>query len=371
MELDLERFREPPPSEGETRWRRAGPRKRPGCCATPCPCGGVRRWGGVGLERFAQTRSPRSRSFIWASAEERVEAELALGQARRLVGELGDLVARHPLRERQRGELMLALYRSSPRRRRSRSFRASAGHFLRNSGWSPARPSSSSSSPSWPATRLDLPAPPRRPSAIGAAGRGPPAAAPTPAGGRESWWPGRWWLALVLVGVVVESSGGRAAPVVIPADAVGDQPLRRRDPRRSAAGDLPVVGGRRRWVGVGGQRRRGDGVADRPARRTPWCRRCRWARAPAGSRSAPGAVWVADNWGEPCRGSTRPWTGSCRRSRSATGRRGGRGRRARYGWPTQRRDAEPDRPRQRRCGRHDRARGRARPTSPRRMAGCG
>ena len=43
--------------------------------------------------------------------EERIDADLELGR-RELVGELETLVARHPLRERLRGQLMLALYRA-------------------------------------------------------------------------------------------------------------------------------------------------------------------------------------------------------------------------------------------------------------------
>jgi DNA-binding SARP family transcriptional activator len=44
--------------------------------------------------------------------EGRYEASLALGQHAHIVGELSALVTEHPLRERLRGELMLALYRS-------------------------------------------------------------------------------------------------------------------------------------------------------------------------------------------------------------------------------------------------------------------
>jgi YVTN family beta-propeller protein len=44
--------------------------------------------------------------------EERIEAELALGRHAALCPELESLVAEHPLRERLRGQLMLALYRS-------------------------------------------------------------------------------------------------------------------------------------------------------------------------------------------------------------------------------------------------------------------
>jgi DNA-binding SARP family transcriptional activator len=47
-----------------------------------------------------------------AAIEGRYEASLALGRHTEVVGELSALVAEHPLRERLRGELMLALYRS-------------------------------------------------------------------------------------------------------------------------------------------------------------------------------------------------------------------------------------------------------------------
>jgi DNA-binding SARP family transcriptional activator len=44
--------------------------------------------------------------------ERRIDADLALGRHGRVVGELQELVARDPLRERPRAQLMLALYRS-------------------------------------------------------------------------------------------------------------------------------------------------------------------------------------------------------------------------------------------------------------------
>jgi DNA-binding SARP family transcriptional activator/tetratricopeptide (TPR) repeat protein len=47
-----------------------------------------------------------------AAAEDRVEADLRLGRHAQVVGELGELVAAHPLREQLRHHLALALYRS-------------------------------------------------------------------------------------------------------------------------------------------------------------------------------------------------------------------------------------------------------------------
>jgi DNA-binding SARP family transcriptional activator len=44
--------------------------------------------------------------------ERRIDADLALGRHEDLLGELQELVAREPLREHVRGQLMLALYRS-------------------------------------------------------------------------------------------------------------------------------------------------------------------------------------------------------------------------------------------------------------------
>jgi DNA-binding SARP family transcriptional activator len=44
--------------------------------------------------------------------EARVDADLELGRHTKLVGELGTLISEHPLRERLRGQLILALYRS-------------------------------------------------------------------------------------------------------------------------------------------------------------------------------------------------------------------------------------------------------------------
>jgi YVTN family beta-propeller protein len=64
------------------------------------------------LERFARVEIERLEELRLATVEERIEAELALARNGPLVAELESLVAEHPLRERLRGQLMLALYRA-------------------------------------------------------------------------------------------------------------------------------------------------------------------------------------------------------------------------------------------------------------------
>jgi DNA-binding SARP family transcriptional activator/tetratricopeptide (TPR) repeat protein len=73
-------------------------------------------WQGPALadfryEPFAQTEIARLEELHLTCLEERVEADLALGSASVLIAELRQLVAEHPVRERLRGQLMLALYR--------------------------------------------------------------------------------------------------------------------------------------------------------------------------------------------------------------------------------------------------------------------
>ncbi|HEY1369676.1 MAG TPA: BTAD domain-containing putative transcriptional regulator [Gaiellaceae bacterium] len=78
-------------------------------------------WRGPALDDF--TYEPFAQEAIYSLEERRLEAvelriaaELALGQAAGLVGELEALVSAHPQRERFRGQLMLALYCSGRQR---------------------------------------------------------------------------------------------------------------------------------------------------------------------------------------------------------------------------------------------------------------
>ena len=74
-------------------------------------------WRGPPLAEFAyepwaRLEIARLEELRLEALEERIDAELALGGDSEVVAELELLVARHPLRERLRGQLMLALYRS-------------------------------------------------------------------------------------------------------------------------------------------------------------------------------------------------------------------------------------------------------------------
>ncbi len=61
---------------------------------------------------FAQAEIARLEELRLDAVEDRIEADLALGGAAELVGELEALIGDNPLRERLRGQLMLALYRA-------------------------------------------------------------------------------------------------------------------------------------------------------------------------------------------------------------------------------------------------------------------
>ena len=72
---------------------------------------------------FAQLAIARLEEQRLVALEDQAEARLALGEHSLLAGELGDLVARHPLRERLRAGHMLALYRAGRQGEAVDSFR--------------------------------------------------------------------------------------------------------------------------------------------------------------------------------------------------------------------------------------------------------
>jgi YVTN family beta-propeller protein len=109
-EVDLDRFEELVREGGE-----ALERARPADAAA-----GLREalalWRGppladVAYEPFAQGEIARLEERRTVTLEQRIDADLALGRHAQVVGELEALVAEHPLRERLRAQLMVALYR--------------------------------------------------------------------------------------------------------------------------------------------------------------------------------------------------------------------------------------------------------------------
>jgi class 3 adenylate cyclase len=66
----------------------------------------------LAFEPFARDEIGRLEEARLAALEERIDADLELGSAGELVGELEELVEQQPLRERFRAQLMLALYRA-------------------------------------------------------------------------------------------------------------------------------------------------------------------------------------------------------------------------------------------------------------------
>src|SRR5262249_2996095 len=85
-------------------------------------------WRGRALrefdEPFAQVEAGRLEDLRLAGLEERIEGDLARGRHADLIGELEVLIAEHPHRERLRGQLMLALYRSGRQAEALAAYRA-------------------------------------------------------------------------------------------------------------------------------------------------------------------------------------------------------------------------------------------------------
>jgi len=101
-------------------------------------------WRGAPLsdlsyERFSQDEIKRLEELHIGALEDRIEAELALGHHDELVPELEGLVTRHPLRERLRAQLMLALYRAGRQAEALEAYRAARRALLAELGIEPGR----------------------------------------------------------------------------------------------------------------------------------------------------------------------------------------------------------------------------------------
>jgi YVTN family beta-propeller protein len=101
-------------------------------------------WRGPALadfayEPFAQAEIARLEESRLAALEDRVDADLASGEQARLVGELEGLVREHPLRERLRAQLMLALYRSGRQADALEAYQHARRELLDGLGLEPGR----------------------------------------------------------------------------------------------------------------------------------------------------------------------------------------------------------------------------------------
>jgi DNA-binding SARP family transcriptional activator len=101
-------------------------------------------WRGPALadlddQSFAQGAVGRLAELRLVALERRIEADLALGRHLELVGELEGLITQHPLRERLRGQLMLALYRSGRQAEALEAYRLGRALLVEELGLEPSR----------------------------------------------------------------------------------------------------------------------------------------------------------------------------------------------------------------------------------------
>jgi DNA-binding SARP family transcriptional activator len=91
-------------------------------------------------EPFARDAGARLEDARLAAIEDRIEADLGLGRHGQLVPELEELVRAHPFRERPRGQLMLALYRSGRQAEALELFRRTRETLIEELGIEPGEP---------------------------------------------------------------------------------------------------------------------------------------------------------------------------------------------------------------------------------------
>jgi DNA-binding SARP family transcriptional activator len=89
-------------------------------------------------EEFAREEVARLEDFRLTLVEERAEAKLAVGAHAEVVAELEALVRAHPLRERLRAQLMLALYRSGRQAQALESYREGRELLVEELGLEPS-----------------------------------------------------------------------------------------------------------------------------------------------------------------------------------------------------------------------------------------
>jgi DNA-binding SARP family transcriptional activator len=107
--------------------------------------GALALWRGPPLadftfEPFAQAEIRRLEGLQASALEDRIDADLECGRQSELIGELESLVAAHPLRERLRAQLMLALYRSGRQAESLQLYHDTRRVLVEELGVEPGRP---------------------------------------------------------------------------------------------------------------------------------------------------------------------------------------------------------------------------------------
>jgi len=102
-------------------------------------------WRGPALadlayEEFARPAIGRLEELRLSAVEKRIDAELALGRHADLAGELEALAREHPLRERLRGQQMLALYRAGRQAEALEAYREAREALVDGLGIEPSPP---------------------------------------------------------------------------------------------------------------------------------------------------------------------------------------------------------------------------------------
>ena len=91
------------------------------------------------FESFAQADIARLAELRLAAVQDRLTADLALGRHAELIGEIEGMVQEHPLRERLRAQLMLALYRSGRQAEALEVYQSARAALVEELGIEPGR----------------------------------------------------------------------------------------------------------------------------------------------------------------------------------------------------------------------------------------
>ena len=94
--------------------------------------------GNVRLEGLDRVEVERLEELRVSTLEDRVDADLAVGRDAELVGELARWIARYPLRERLRAQMMLALYRAGRQAEALAAYREARRTFISLLGIEPS-----------------------------------------------------------------------------------------------------------------------------------------------------------------------------------------------------------------------------------------